>query len=101
MAIAQGLNSTPSFPLEQRRRTIVIGVLGCGTVGGGVVDRLLRDGKILDQPARLAKVLVRDLSKARFPEAVTAYLTTDAAEIVDDPEIDIVVETIGGRRYRS
>ncbi len=95
MSLAQDV-SDPSCPTNERRRTIVIGVLGCGTVGGGVVARLLAEGHILGQPARLAHVLVRDLSKPRFPEAVTPFLTSDPADIVDDPEVDIVVETIGG-----
>lgn len=81
---------------EGRRRTIVIGVLGCGTVGGGVVDRLLNDGRILGTPVRLGRVLVRDLQKPHFPAGAEPYLTTDPAEIVDDPGIDIVVEAIGG-----
>jgi homoserine dehydrogenase len=81
---------------ELRRRTFVIGVLGCGTVGGGVVDRLLNDGQILGSPVRLGRVLVRDLTKPHFPEAARPFLTTDPAEVVDDPGIDIVVEAIGG-----
>jgi homoserine dehydrogenase len=81
---------------ELRRRTFVIGVLGCGTVGGGVVERLLADGEILGSPVRLGRVLVRNLQKPHFPEAARPYLTDDPAEVVDDPSIDIVVEAIGG-----
>lgn len=79
-----------------RRRTIVIGVLGCGTVGGGVVDRLLRDGQILGTPVVLSRVLVRDLAKRHFPATAQPHLTVDPAEVVDDPNVDIVVEAIGG-----
>jgi homoserine dehydrogenase len=97
VAIASELvESKPAVP-EVRRRTIVIGVLGCGTVGGGVVDRLLTDGQILGSPVRLGRVLVRNLRKPHFPEAVEPYLTTNPGEVVDDPEIDIVVEAIGGK----
>jgi homoserine dehydrogenase len=84
-----------SYP-SGHRRTIVVAVLGCGTVGGGVVARLLEQSRILGQPVRLARVLVRDLAKARFPEGIGDLLTTAPAEIVDDPEVDIVVEAIGG-----
>jgi homoserine dehydrogenase len=95
MSVVQGL-SDPSFVARERRRTIVVGVLGCGTVGGGVVARLLEQDRILGQPVRLARVLVRDLSKMRFPEGIGDSLTTCPAEVVDDPEVDIVVEAIGG-----
>ena len=95
MAVTQDV-SNASFPTNERRRTIVIGVLGCGTVGGGVVARLLEQGHILGQPARLARVLVRDLTKPRFPDGVAELLTCDPSDVVDDPEVDIVVETIGG-----
>lgn len=79
-----------------RARTIVIGVLGCGVVGGGVVRRLLADGKVAGMPARLARVLVRDAGKSRGDLAIGAFLTTDPRELLDDPAIDVVVETIGG-----
>lgn len=95
MALTQDV-SDPSFSANERRRTIVVAVLGCGTVGGGVVARLLEQGHILGQPARLARVLVRDLSKPRFPAGIADLLTTDPRDVVDDPDVDIVVETIGG-----
>ncbi|HTV72111.1 MAG TPA: homoserine dehydrogenase [Candidatus Acidoferrales bacterium] len=96
MAIAPDvlLSEQPLSPL--RRKTIVVGLLGCGVVGGGVAARLLGEGRINTSPASLARVLVRDLHKARFPESVTPLLTTRAEDIIDDPEVQIVVETIGG-----
>ncbi len=93
MALASELLPPASV---QRRRTIVVGVLGCGTVGGGVVERLLADGAVLGSPVRVAAVLVRDLAKPRHPAAVAPLLTGEPAAAVDDPAIDIVVETIGG-----
>jgi homoserine dehydrogenase len=77
------------------RRTIGIGVLGCGTVGGSVVARLL-EGTLAGAPVRLGRVLVRDLEKPRSPEGIGALLTADPADVLDDPSIDVVVETIGG-----
>jgi homoserine dehydrogenase len=91
-----GESPSGSLPFGTRRRTVVIGVLGCGTVGGGVVARLLETKRAGSESAVLSRVLVRDLSKLREPAAVNAYLTTDPSDIVDDPRVDIVVETIGG-----
>ncbi len=96
VAIASELIESASTAPGSHRRTIVIGVLGCGTVGGGVVDRLLKDGRIHGSPVRLARVLVRNLEKPHFPPAARTHLTADPADVVDDPEVDIVVEAIGG-----
>lgn len=78
------------------QRVATIGVLGCGVVGGGVVDRLLREPTLAGFPVRLAAVLVRDIAKARTPETVRPHLTTDICDVVDDPDTDIVVECLGG-----
>lgn len=89
---------------ERRRphagKPIQIGLLGCGTVGGGVL-RLLGDnarylGERVGVPLEVRKVLVRDLEKDRVPECDRAWLTTSADEVIDDPEIDLVVEVMGG-----
>lgn len=78
---------------------IPIGLLGCGTVGSGVV-RLLREKAELyahrtqAQPV-IRKILVRNADRPREgidPE----LLTTQAEEILEDPEIQIVVEVMGG-----
>jgi homoserine dehydrogenase len=81
-------------------RAIHVGVLGLGNVGAGVVH-ILRDNRETIE-ARLAarvivkRVLVRDLDKAREVDVPPALLTTDANEILDDPDIRVVVEVIGG-----
>jgi len=75
-----------------------IGLLGLGTVGSGTV-------KILQDPAQrhpllqeleIYKVGVRSLDKPRPVEIPDEKLTTDLESIVTDPEVDIVVEVIGG-----
>ena len=81
-------------------RKIRIGLLGCGTVGGATA-RLLRDheSEISARTGRslqLVKVAVRDLSRPREVELPTEMLTIDATDVVEDPNIDVVVETIGG-----
>lgn len=81
-------------------RTITIGFLGCGNVGGGVWKLL--NGFADDIAHRtgfrfsIKRVLVRSLAKKRdidFPEGV---LTDRVEDVLDDPEISIVLEFLGG-----
>ncbi|HWH31363.1 MAG TPA: homoserine dehydrogenase [Egibacteraceae bacterium] len=79
-------------------RTLTVGLLGAGVVGSGVV-RLIDEhaGEIsarLGARLALGPVAVRDLSRAR--DVAPARLTTDPGEVVNDPEVDIVVEVMGG-----
>ncbi len=79
---------------------INLGLIGFGTVGTGVVRLLTEQREILSRRLGTDLVLkkVADLDVAR-PRPVTLdrdRLTTRAADILDDPEIDIVVELIGG-----
>ncbi len=92
-------------PSPERRRLrggapIGIGLLGCGTVGGGVLRLLADKGAHLaaraGAPLEVRRILVRDLSKERVPECPPALLTTRAEDVVDDPAIDLVVEVMGG-----
>jgi homoserine dehydrogenase len=96
MALAPELLITEFSLPQARRKPIVVGLLGCGVVGGGVAARLLGTGRIDQTPAKLACVLVRDLHKPRFPEEVMPLLTTRPEDIVDDPKVRVVVESIGG-----
>lgn len=78
---------------------IQIGLLGMGTVGTGVLKLLNQNRACIEQrvgaPLNIKKILVRDSSKPRtIPEG--AELTTVIDDILDDPEIDIVVEVMGG-----
>ncbi len=75
-----------------------IGLLGCGTVGGGVV-RLLRDNasylaERAGAPLEITAVLVRDASKPR--EVDPKLVTTDPEMLLGDESIDLYVETMGG-----
>ncbi|MPZ73458.1 MAG: homoserine dehydrogenase [Nitriliruptorales bacterium] len=79
-------------------RTLTVGLLGFGTVGTGVV-RLLREHA--DEIAsRLGATLIVGPVAVRDPQRVrdipVARLTSDPAEVVDDPGVDIVVEVMGG-----
>src|SRR5438477_9203440 len=78
-------------------RTVNVGLLGCGVVGAGFVELLRRAAPLVEARAgvspRLTRVAVRDPAKAR---PVPRGLLCDAASAVADPEVDVVVELIGG-----
>ncbi|MGL5081370.1 MAG: homoserine dehydrogenase [Microcoleaceae cyanobacterium] len=75
-----------------------IGVLGLGTVGTGTLQILLnpQGRQPLLQEITLHRVGVRSLEKPRQVELPENLLTTDLESIVTDPDVDIVVELIGG-----
>ena len=71
--------------------TLGIGLLGCGTVGGALVDL------VNDQPdLTIRQVAVRSTTKARSAGIDSSLLTTDAEAVVGRDDVDIVVEVIGG-----
>ena len=77
-----------------------VGILGCGNVGGALV-RLIHDhADVIEAragvPLEVARVAVRDLTKDRDLPLPSRCFTDDAAAVVDDPDVDIVVEVIGG-----
>ncbi|MEP7104761.1 MAG: homoserine dehydrogenase, partial [Chloroflexota bacterium] len=76
-----------------------VGLIGAGTVGAEVADRLLTWAPTLRRRAGaglvLRRVAVRDLAKAR-PRVPSELLTSDAHQVIDDPGVDIVVELAGG-----
>ncbi|MBE3569538.1 MAG: homoserine dehydrogenase [Bacillales bacterium] len=82
------------------KEKISIGLLGLGTVGSGVVKLVQNHQEQLVHQLgcslSIHKVLVRDLEKERDVEINREILTTDYKEIVLNPEIDIVVEVMGG-----
>ncbi|MEW9677297.1 homoserine dehydrogenase [Lentibacillus sp. L22] len=82
------------------KNTVSIGLLGLGVVGSGVI-KLIEEHqeKLVHQlgcGVEVKKVLVRDLEKARDVQVDPSYLTTDPDEVVHNPEIDVVVEVMGG-----
>jgi homoserine dehydrogenase len=81
-------------------KPVRIGLLGCGTVGGGVLQILRTKGEQVVQsvgaPLEVARVLVRDQDKTRVPELDRSKLTTDPEAVLGDPSIDIFVEVMGG-----
>jgi homoserine dehydrogenase len=80
--------------------TVNIGMLGMGTVGGGVASIIEGGGEALAGKTgielRLRRVLVRDLSRNRAVALPPRIFTNDSAAVIEDPSIDIIVELIGG-----
>jgi homoserine dehydrogenase len=83
--------------------SIKIGLLGFGTVGKGTFDVLKRNQEEIKRRAGrgidVTRIAVRDIAKARNglgDDAAHIPVDTDGSALVDDPSVDIVVETIGG-----
>ncbi|OAK23679.1 homoserine dehydrogenase [Bacillus wiedmannii] len=81
-------------------KEIQVGLLGLGTVGSGVV-RIITDHqeRLIHQvgcPVKVTKVLVQNIEKEREVEVPSTLLTQDANEILDNPNIDVVIEVMGG-----
>ena len=79
---------------------VKVGLLGLGTVGGGTVNVLRRNGDEISRRAgrgiEVAAAAVRDLQRPRICPTEGMRLTEDALALVGDPEIDVVVELVGG-----
>ncbi|WP_070119454.1 homoserine dehydrogenase [Bacillus marinisedimentorum] len=79
---------------------ISVGLLGLGTVGSGVV-RIIENhqDKLMHQvgcSVDINKVLVKDMKKARKVKVDEGLLTSDPYEVLDNPDIDVVIEVMGG-----
>lgn len=78
---------------------IKIGLLGFGTVGGGFYRNVIEKRELIKQRTNkdfeFKKILVKDLSEVKDAE-VQNILTEDYSSIINDPEIDLIVEVIGG-----
>ncbi len=76
-----------------------IGMLGCGTVGQGVVRILAESSATIDRATgttfEIGPVLVRDAAKPRAG-VPAANLTTDPEMVLGDPDVDIIIEVMGG-----
>lgn len=79
---------------------INVGILGLGVVGSGTVRVLTENADAIARkvgvPVRVKKIAVRDLDKPRAVDVAPALLTDRADEVIDDPDIDILCELIGG-----
>ncbi len=81
-------------------RNINIAILGCGTVGTGVARLLLKNGDVISDrigcALNLKYVADIDTQTDRGIDFAPGVLVPDAAMVINDPQVDIVVETIGG-----
>ncbi len=81
-------------------KTIKLGLLGLGTVGGGTLKILQDNADVLSArvPVRfeVKRIAVRDLNKPRAVDTGDIALTDQPLEVVNDPDIDVVVELMGG-----
>src|SRR2546426_4289641 len=81
-------------------RPLNVGLIGLGTVGSQIAERMLTWGPQLSRGAGvelgLKKVLVGDVAKRRTIETSPALLTADPDAILDDPQVEVVMEVAGG-----
>lgn len=81
-------------------KKVKIGLLGFGNVGGGTYKILTDNRDIIEERTGLSpeivRILQRNRKKKRLVEADPALLTEDPDDIIKDPDIDIVVEMLGG-----
>ena len=82
------------------KRTVKVGLLGLGTVGSGLVKILQMNGEQVTRRAgakiEVKKILVRNIERQRAVEVDPQLLTTNPDDLLHDPDLDVIVETIGG-----
>jgi homoserine dehydrogenase len=85
-----------SVPMQQ----VNLGIIGGGTVGGGVFQAVQRNGALmasrLGVRLDVVKMAVRNVHKKRAVRIPKSLLTNDWAEVVNSPDVNLVVELIGG-----
>ena len=81
-------------------KTVGIGMLGAGIVGGSLIHRLVEEHAAIELKTgldlQLRRVAVRDPAKIRAAELDAGMVTTDPTEVIDDPQVGLVVEVMGG-----
>jgi homoserine dehydrogenase len=82
------------------KKSINVGIIGFGTVGTGTARILLENAEIikcrLGAPVVLKRISDLDIKKDRGLKLPSVQLTTNAQDVLADPDIDIVVELVGG-----
>lgn len=86
--------------VESQGRVVRIGVLGCGNVGAAFVRLVEQQSSVIEQRTgvrlEIVSVAVRNMSRDRGVHLSEGLLTRDAHSVVADPNVDLVVEVIGG-----
>src|SRR4051812_32645821 len=84
---------------KQSDSTCGVTLLGCGTVGGGVVNILLNQRELLRQRTGVDFALRHVVVKSREeypPNHAELPMSLDANAAIDDPATDVIIELIGG-----
>jgi homoserine dehydrogenase len=86
--------------MESKMKAINVGLLGIGTVGGGTFTVLQRNAEEIarraGRPIRIVAVADKNIALAKQITGGACRVTDDAFSVVSDPEVDIVIELIGG-----
>ncbi len=86
--------------METQRRSVKVGLMGFGTVGSGTARLLLEESDSIAARTgislHLARICDRDVTTYRGFSVPSGVLTTDIHDILDDPDIEIFIELIGG-----
>lgn len=81
-------------------KTVKIGILGLGTVGGGTYEILDMNRELIekriDREIKVEKVLEKNMDRLKALGLHESQATQNPDDILKDPEIDIVVEALGG-----
>lgn len=88
------------FSLADVADVVNVGLLGCGIVGGALVEMLNDRADAIEASAgirlQVTKIAVRSTSRDRGPGVDPAWLTSDSRDVVTSDDVDVVVEVIGG-----
>ena len=89
-----------TLPAVMEPKLVRVGVLGCGNVGAAFVQLIVQQADTIAARTGLrleiTRVAVRNLARQRDVEVPDGILTRDAHALVEDPDVDLVVEVIGG-----
>ena len=81
-------------------KPLQVGLIGLGTVGSGVAKLLIeqadRVARRSGREVRLRRVVVRDVNKQRDVDVPSSILTDDVGQVIDDEQVDLAVQLIGG-----
>ncbi|MEJ6631037.1 MAG: homoserine dehydrogenase [Burkholderiaceae bacterium] len=98
--MTNGNESSLADAATSERATLRLGLLGVGNVGQGVFDVLVRNGGEIErragQPIRVVAASRRNVSAAKALADAGVRISADPMEVVNDPEVDVIVELIGG-----
>ncbi|MDA9884790.1 homoserine dehydrogenase [Burkholderiaceae bacterium] len=98
--MTNGNESSLADAATSERAPLRLGLLGVGNVGQGVFDVLVRNGGEIErragQPIRVVAASRRNVSAAKALADAGVRISADPMEVVNDPEVDVIVELIGG-----